>query len=186
MVSEDEGSTLGTGQPPYRESDGGEAEQGGGSVVVGVANGLPAVGRAALAGVTREVAPIGNEVSGPISRLVNEVTSVLDEISGAIPDLMGDVSAILGQILGPATGPAVGVLRTAGHLIDGAAHLTGGITGDSAERGLGAAREVAGCAAELVAVHEILPSSEWMEVTGPRSGRGPPFRVSVCGVSACP
>ena len=67
MVSGTAGSTIATGQPAHREGDGGEAEERGGAVVVGVAHGPSAVGRSALAGVTGEGAALVDQVIGAVA-----------------------------------------------------------------------------------------------------------------------
>ena len=111
MVSGTAGSTIATGQPAHREGDGGEAEERGGAVVVGVAHGLSAVGRSALGRVMGEGATVIDEVSRPVARLVDEVTPVLDQVPGAVAHLVGDVAgdAQPGRVdvVQPGAGPGV-------------------------------------------------------------------------------
>ncbi len=98
----------GPGQPAYRERDGGEeAEERGGAVVVGVAHGLSAVGRAALGRVTGEVPAVRDEGAGAVAGLVDVVPSVLDQVAGAVAHLVGEVAAVVDEVLGPVAGAAI-------------------------------------------------------------------------------
>lgn len=93
-------------------------------MVVGVTRSLAAIGRTALAGVAGDAA------------------SLLDEMSGTAPDFAREIPSVVDVIFGPIAGAAVGVLCAACNLIDGTANLSGRVTRNAAEGGLGPTLEV--------------------------------------------
>ena len=111
---------------------------------------------------------------------------ILNQVVGPLACSIGEGFAVAGEILDAVAGAAVGVLRSAGHLIRGTAHLADRITGDAAERGLGAALDVTGRAAELIAVHGSLRMTGGKGEGGKGRGRlGRPRPGIDSGISAC-